>query len=90
MSLNFCTLTSGSSGNSVFIGTEYTKLLIDAGLSGKRIIEGLSFLDIPGNKIDALFVTHEHIDHTKGVGILSRKFDIPIYATPGTWEAMEG
>ncbi len=47
MSLNFCTLTSGSSGNSVFIGTEYTKLLIDAGLSGKRIIEGLSFLDIP-------------------------------------------
>ena len=90
MSVKFCTIASGSSGNSVFIGTEHTKILIDAGLSGKRIVEGLSSLNIAGNDIDALFVTHEHIDHIKGVGVLSRKFDIPIYATPGTWEGMEG
>ncbi len=89
MSVKFCTIASGSSGNSIFIGTEHTKLLIDAGLSGKRIVEGLSSLNTVGSNIDALFVTHEHADHIRGVGILSRKFDIPIYATPGTWEAME-
>ena len=89
MSVKFCTIASGSSGNSTFVGTEYTKILIDAGLSGKRITESLSSLQVMGNDIDALFITHEHIDHIKGAGVLSRKFDIPIYATQGTWEAME-
>ncbi len=89
MSVKFCTLASGSSGNSTFIGTEHTKILIDAGLSGKRITESLSSLKVMGEAIDALFITHEHIDHIKGAGVLSRKFDIPIYATQGTWQAME-
>jgi len=89
MALKFCAIASGSSGNSVFVGTKHTKVLIDAGLSGKRITEGLASLNITGEAIDALFITHEHTDHIKGVGVFSRKFDIPIYATIGTWEAIE-
>lgn len=88
--MDFCTIASGSSGNSLFMGTEHTKILIDAGVSGKRILEGLEKLSIAGDQIDALFITHEHIDHVKGAGVFSRKFDVPIYATMETWDAMEG
>lgn len=90
MAVRFCSVASGSSGNSIYAGTEHTHILFDAGLSGKRIQEGLGEIGIDGTQIDALFITHEHSDHIKGAGILSRRFDIPIYATPGTWEAMEG
>lgn len=89
MGVKFCAIASGSSGNSIFVATQYTNVLIDAGLSGKRITEALTSFNIAGNTIDALFITHEHTDHIKGAGVLSRKFDIPIYATWGTWEAME-
>lgn len=84
----FCTLYSGSSGNSIYVGTKNTNILIDAGLSGKKINSSLKEIGIEPNKIDAILVTHEHIDHSKGVGILSRMFNIPIYANNKTWEAM--
>lgn len=90
MRLEFCTIASGSSGNCTYIGTDYTKILIDAGISGKKIEEGLAELKLTGDEIDALFITHEHVDHIKGAGILSRRFDIPIFATAETWTAMEG
>ena len=80
MRMEFCTIASGSSGNCTYIGTDYTKILIDAGISGKKIEEGLANLKLTGDKIDALFITHEHVDHIKGAGILSRRFDIPIFA----------
>ncbi len=86
----FCPISSGSSGNCTYIATGGTRILIDAGESGKRIQEGLKTLGVDGDSLDALFITHEHADHIKGAGILSRRFDIPIYATQGTWEAMEG
>lgn len=89
MRMEFCTIASGSSGNCTYIGTDYTKILIDAGISGKKIEEGLANLKLTGDKIDALFITHEHVDHIKGAGILSRRFDIPIFATADTWAAME-
>ena len=89
MRLEFCTLASGSSGNCTYIGSDHTKILIDAGISGKKIEEGLAELKLTGNDIDALFITHEHVDHIKGAGILSRRFDIPIFATAETWAAME-
>ena len=88
MAVKFATIASGSSGNSIFIGTEYTKILIDAGLSGKKIQAGLSDIGVTGDEIDGIFVTHEHIDHIHGIGILSRRFNIPIYATEGTWKYM--
>jgi len=84
----FCSLFSGSSGNSIFVSSDQVSVLIDAGLPGKSIEKALSKIDVDISKIDALFVTHEHIDHIKGAGVISRKYDIPIYANSLTWEAM--
>lgn len=87
--MKFCPLYSGSSGNSTFISTDNAKILIDAGMAGKKIDEALLSIDENPREIDAIFITHEHIDHIKGVGVLSRKYDIPIYANEETWVAME-
>ncbi len=85
----FCSLYSGSSGNSIFISSEKSKILIDAGLSGKSIELALNRIKESPSSINGIFVTHEHIDHIKGVGVLSRKYDIPIYANAKTWHAMK-
>ena len=90
MEIKFCSLSSGSSGNCQYLGTARTKILIDAGLSGKRIESLLSSIDVRPEEIDYILVTHEHIDHVKGVGVLSRRYDIPILANEKTWLAMEG
>lgn len=87
--VKFCSLFSGSSGNALFIGTEKTKILIDAGLSGKRILEALCSIGENPAELSAILISHEHIDHVRGAGILSRKQDIPIYANESTWCAME-
>lgn len=87
--MKFCSLYSGSSGNSIFVGSEKAKILIDAGLPGKKIDEALNSIGQNPSEIDGIFITHEHIDHIKGVGVLSRKYDIPIYAPHDTWVAME-
>lgn len=84
----FCSLYSGSSGNSIFVSSDNTKILVDAGLSGKRIIDALEQIDENPKEIDGIFITHEHSDHIKGAGIMSRKFDIPIYANEATWNSM--
>lgn len=89
MGINFCSIASGSSGNSIYVGNFNTNILIDAGVSGKAIQNELKKVCPSGSKINAIFVTHEHSDHIKGVGVLSRRFDIPVYATEGTWNAME-
>ena len=89
MEIKFCSLSSGSSGNCQYIETKDSKILIDAGFSGKTIQGLLASIGVDPTTIDAIFVTHEHIDHTKGVGVLSRRFDIPIYANADTWVGME-
>mgnify|MGYP004522214719 FL=1 len=86
--LNFCSLYSGSSGNSLFVETENTKILIDAGMSCKKIEEALKSIDIEPSSINAILVTHEHSDHVKGVSTISRKFDIPVFSAKETFEAM--
>ena len=86
--LNFCSLYSGSSGNSLFVESENTKILIDAGMSCKKIEEALKSIDIEPSSINAILVTHEHSDHVKGVSTISRKFDIPVFSTKETFEAM--
>lgn len=86
----FCSLYSGSSGNSMFITSDRAKILIDAGLPGKKIDEALKAINEETKNIDGIFITHEHSDHIKGVGVISRKYDIPIYANADTWSAMEG
>ena len=85
----FCTLCSGSSGNSSLIQTDSTKILIDVGQSAKKMEEALASIDVNPFSIDGILVTHEHSDHIKGLGILSKKFHIPVYANLETWNAME-
>ena len=87
--MKFCSLYSGSSGNSIFIASDNAKVLIDAGLAGKKIDDALKHIGEEASSIDGIFITHEHIDHIKGVGVLSRKYDIPIYANDNTWAVME-
>ena len=88
MGLKFCSLFSGSDGNSQYIECKSTKILVDSGMSGIKIQKQLKNIDVDPKEIQAIFVTHEHIDHIKGSGVLSRRFDIPIYANERTWEAM--
>ena len=82
-------LGSGSGGNSIFVESSGVKLLVDAGFSCKKIEEKLNAIDEGLSGIDALLITHEHTDHIQGAGIISRKFDIPIYITPESYSAGE-
>jgi len=86
--LNFCSLYSGSSGNSLLVETSNTKLLIDAGVSSKKIEKALSDIDINPSSLDGILVTHEHIDHVQGLGTLSKKFDLPVFVNQKTLDAM--
>ena len=86
--LNFCSLYSGSSGNSLLVETSNTKILIDVGESAKKISSALSSMEIDPSEIDAILVTHEHSDHVRGLGTFSKKYDIPVYANSKTWDAM--
>lgn len=90
MGFKFCSLSSGSSGNCQYVETDNTRVLIDAGLSGKKIESLLEDIEVEANTIDHILVTHEHGDHIKGTGILSRRYDIPIWANEKTWLSMEG
>jgi phosphoribosyl 1,2-cyclic phosphodiesterase len=85
----FCSLYSGSSGNCLFICNGETKILIDAGLSGKKIKTALHSIGENASELSAIVITHEHSDHIKGAGILSREFGIPIYSNEGTWGKMD-
>ena len=78
-------LASGSKGNSILIRTESTKILLDAGLSGKKISGFLQDLHLDETKINALLISHEHSDHIKGAGVICRKFKIPMYITEQTF-----
>ena len=85
---NFCSLYSGSSGNSLLVNTSTTKILIDVGESAKKVSSALSCMEIDPSQIDAILITHEHSDHVRGLGTFSKKYDIPVYANTKTWDAM--
>jgi len=87
--IKFCSLLSGSSGNAIFFRKDNTKILIDAGLSGKKIAQALASIGESPTELNAILISHEHIDHIKGAGILSRRYNIPIYANAGTWQSMK-
>jgi phosphoribosyl 1,2-cyclic phosphodiesterase len=89
MKLSIAPLFSSSSGNSTYVGTESTAVLVDAGLPGRQLEAALKKIDKDPTGINAILVTHEHTDHIKGVGVLSRRFDIPVYANVETWAEME-
>lgn len=85
---NFCSLYSGSSGNSLFVETEHTKLLIDAGVSSKKIEKALIDINVEPSSLDGILITHEHSDHVQGLGTFSKKFDLPVFVNQKTLDAM--
>lgn len=87
--MHFATLASGSSGNAILVGEGTRHVLVDCGISAKRLVHNLSLLNIDPGHIEGIIVTHEHIDHIRGVGVLARKLKIPVYATKPIWEEME-
>lgn len=86
-SISFSVLASGSTGNSVFVSNMHTKILFDAGLSGKEIEKRLGSIGENAQELSAIIISHEHTDHIKGAGVLSRRYNIPVYATRRTHEA---
>ena len=87
--MKLCPLCSGSSGNATYIEAGSARILIDAGLSCKRITELLSKIGVDPRTLSAILITHEHIDHVRGVNILSKKYDLPVYANAETWSVMK-
>jgi len=86
--LKFCSLYSGSSGNSLFVETASTKLLIDVGVSVKKIVNALNSINVNIEDIDAILITHEHVDHVMSLGSISKKYNIPVYANLNTWSKL--
>ena len=86
--MRLCSLASGSSGNCIYVGSECAHVLVDIGISGKKMETGLNSLELTGRDIDGILITHEHSDHIKGLGVIARRYGIPIYATGGTVDAM--
>jgi len=82
-------IASGSSGNCIYVGSDTTHLLVDTGISMKRTEEGLNAIDISLRDMDGILITHEHSDHICGLGVISRKYHIPIYATERTISAIK-
>ena len=85
---NFYSLYSGSSGNSLLVQTENTLVLIDAGVSSKKIELALNNLNLSPEQIDGILVTHEHTDHVQGLGTFSKKYNLPVYVNQKTLDAM--
>lgn len=86
--LEFCSFASGSSGNCLYVSTPETAVLVDCGISGKKVIDNLNELNISADKIKGLIITHDHVDHISGAGIISRKLKIPVYASKLTTESL--
>lgn len=82
--MRLCSIASGSSGNCIYVGSENTHILVDTGISKKKIDEGLQELGVKGEELKGILITHEHSDHIQGLGVFSRKYHVPIYATKGT------
>ena len=77
-------IASGSGGNCICVGNDTHHVLIDCGISGKRIEEGLNRMDHSAREMDGVLITHEHSDHIAGLGVIARRYGLPIYATRGT------
>lgn len=88
MTLQYSVLASGSTGNAIYVATERERFLIDCGLSGKKMKGLLEQVQCDPKTINGIFVSHEHSDHIKGLGVFARKYKTPIYANSKTWSAM--
>ena len=82
-------LASGSKGNATVMRCEAGMVLVDAGISCRRIVQGMQKLGIRPSDLNAVFITHEHIDHVKGLETFTKKFPVPVYASTGTWRGVK-
>ncbi|OMP66419.1 MBL fold metallo-hydrolase [Domibacillus epiphyticus] len=89
MTIQFSVLASGSTGNAIYVESDGHSFLVDAGLSGKRMEELFSSIGRQIADLSGILVTHEHSDHIKGLGVLARKYKLPVYANSKTWRAMD-
>ena len=89
MSLRFTVLSSGSTGNAIVVANDEAKVLIDAGLSAKRVEHLMAEQEVAASELSAIFITHEHSDHVKGLGAIARKYKLPVYANQATWEELD-
>ena len=87
--MELCSIASGSSGNCICVGTDECHVLVDAGISGKRIESGLNSIDLKTEEMQGILITHEHVDHIAGLGVMARRYGLPMYATAGTIEAIK-
>ncbi len=87
--MDILSLRSGSRGNASLVSGGNTKLLVDCGVSGKSVTSALADVDVYPEDISAIAVTHEHIDHIAGIGVMMRRYHIPVWANAATWTAME-
>ncbi|MCR4706348.1 MAG: MBL fold metallo-hydrolase [Clostridiales bacterium] len=88
MRMILCPLFSGSGGNATLVCLGDTRLLVDAGVSASRILKALSLLGVAPESISGILVTHEHIDHIKGLPVFVKKTGVPVYANAGTWQGI--
>ena len=87
--MEFYTIASSSAGNAALVCHEDTHILIDAGVSCRRITQSLAALDLTLEDIDAILITHEHVDHVRALGTLQKKCAVPLYASRGTAAALD-
>jgi phosphoribosyl 1,2-cyclic phosphodiesterase len=88
MSISLQVLASGSKGNAALVCSAKTRLLVDAGLSGKELVRRMEQAGVGAKQLDGIVVTHEHQDHVRGIGVLSRRFDLPVFLSRGTLESL--
>ncbi|WP_342558224.1 MBL fold metallo-hydrolase [Metasolibacillus sp. FSL K6-0083] len=87
--MRFSVLASGSTGNAIYVENDEHAFLVDVGLSGKKMEQLFAKIDRDMKKLSGILVTHEHSDHIKGLGVVARKYNVPIYANEKTWAAMD-
>jgi phosphoribosyl 1,2-cyclic phosphodiesterase len=85
--IRFCVLASGSKGNAVYVSDGDTTVLVDAGLSGLELEKRMRLRNLAPERLDAIVVSHEHSDHIRGVGVMARRYRVPVYLTPGTGQS---
>lgn len=88
--MRFSVLASGSTGNAIYVATDRVSVLIDVGITGKQAEAALQTIGVNPADLSAILVTHEHVDHIKGVGVMARRYGLPIYANQKTWSELDG
>lgn len=85
--MKFCTLASGSQGNSIFFEHLSTRILVDVGITGKELERRLATIGLSPRDLDGICITHEHDDHVRSLAVLSKRFGLPVYMTAKTFDA---